>query len=121
MEDIKKELTLDEYSKKALEVKLYEGINISHEVAILSYLVLCLNEESSEISGKLKRIIRDKGCIISPEDRELLLKELGDVQWCVASLVDWFGFTWEELLETNLTKIQSRIKRGTLQGEGDKR
>lgn len=121
MEKIVNKITFEEYSKKALEIKLYENINIPHEIAILSYLSLCLTEESSEISGKLKRIIRDKSCVITEDDRVQFLKELGDVQWCIASLLDWFGFTWEELASTNLSKIQGRIERGTLKGSGDNR
>lgn len=119
MED--KKLTFEEYAKKALEVKLYDNINIPHHIALLSYLCLCLTEESSELSGKLKRVIRDKNCIISDKERESFLKELGDVQWGVVAIMDWFGFSWEELSNTNLEKIQGRIERGTLQGSGDER
>jgi NTP pyrophosphatase (non-canonical NTP hydrolase) len=119
MED--KKLTFEEYAEKALEIKLYDNINIPHNIAVLSYLCLCLTEESSELSGKLKRVIRDKGCIISDEDRKSFLKELGDVQWGIVAIMDWFGFTWEELSSTNLDKIQGRVKRGTLNGSGDER
>jgi NTP pyrophosphatase (non-canonical NTP hydrolase) len=113
---------IEEYSKKALEVKLYEQIeNIPHNLAILSYLVMSLSEEASEVGGKLKRIIRDEGGQISEENRLLLKKELGDCLWCVCSIADWLGMSMEDIMDTNLEKIQDRILRNKLQGSGDDR
>lgn len=111
-----------DYKTKALEVKLYEEIpEIPHNFAILSYLVMCLSEEASEVGGIVKRLIRDKECNLSEEDKLLLKKELGDVQWMVCAIVDWLGFDMEDVLATNLEKIQDRIIRGTLKGKGDHR
>ena len=83
--------------------------------------ILGLAGESGEFTDKVKKIVRDKAGKISPEDREELVKELGDVLWYTALVSEYMGVSLEEVAEKNLAKLASRQKRGTLTGSGDNR
>jgi NTP pyrophosphatase (non-canonical NTP hydrolase) len=89
------------------------------------FLSLALNEEAGEVAGKIKKLMRDKGVFtprdLSQEDRQTLLKELGDVLWYVTALAQEIGTSLEAVAEKNLAKITDRHARGTLQGAGDER
>lgn len=89
------------------------------------YPVLGLVGEAGEIANKLKKVIRDdnvgdiKG--MSPEKREEVAKELGDVLWYVSQLASELGYTLEEIAQGNIDKLNSRKERGALAGSGDNR
>jgi len=46
---------------------------------------------------------------------------MGDVQWYMARLADWFDIDFEVVFRTNIKKLQSRQKRNKLHGDGDDR
>ena len=83
--------------------------------------ILGLSGEVGEFTDKVKKIVRDKEGRISSEDREELLKELGDVLWYVALVAEYMGEPLEEVAKKNIGKLASRKKRGTLTGAGDNR
>ena len=65
-----------------------------------TYVRLGLISEVGEVAGQVKRIIRDDGGVLTPERREKLLDELGDVLWYWAQRCEsggermperWFG------------------------------
>lgn len=85
------------------------------------YPTLGLANEAGEVAGKVKKLFRDKGGEISIEDREELKYELGDVLWYLAQICTELDLTLEEVAEANIRKLFSRLERGTLHGEGDKR
>lgn len=87
----------------------------------LIYAVLGLCNETGEFSGKLKKIHRDKGGVISDEDRDALKDELGDVLWYVAETATQLGLSLAEVAKHNNEKTQSRKKRGVISGNGDNR
>lgn len=82
------------------------------------YVVGSLNGEAGELAEKVCKQFRDGTARISKED---ILKELGDVQWYLAALADEYGFTLEEVMQANVTKLRARREKGTLQGSGDDR
>ena len=84
-------------------------------------MILGLSGEAGEFTDKVKKIVRDKEGKISSEDREELLKELGDVLWYVALVAEYMGVPMEEVAKKNIEKLASRQKRGTLTGSGDNR
>ena len=51
----------------------------------------------------------------------MLKSELGDVLWYFTQICTELGMTVEEVAEANLDKLFSRLKRGKISGEGDKR
>ena len=82
---------------------------------------LGLAGEAGEAADKFKKILRDKGGKISDEDKEEIIKELGDVTWYVASIARYLGVPFSEVAKKNIAKAESRRKRGKLHGSGDNR
>jgi NTP pyrophosphatase (non-canonical NTP hydrolase) len=85
------------------------------------YPTMGLANEVGEVAGKIKKIFRDKNGEISEADRQALKEELGDVLWYLTQICTELDLTLEEVAATNLTKLFSRLERGTIQGEGDNR
>lgn len=110
-------MTLDEYQKQALTTVLSEG----DEFKDLLHWVLGINGEAGEIAEKVKKIIRDKGGIVSDEDKAEMAKEVGDVLWYLAVFADHLGLSFDQVAQANLEKLQSRKARGVLGGAGDNR
>jgi NTP pyrophosphatase (non-canonical NTP hydrolase) len=50
-----------------------------------------------------------------------MAKELGDVLWYCAGLAEELGYTLQEIAQMNILKLQSRQRRGVIQGNGDER
>jgi NTP pyrophosphatase (non-canonical NTP hydrolase) len=87
----------------------------------LLYPTLGLCGEAGEVAEKVKKMIRDDGGELTPERREALAGELGDVLWYVAQLATEAGLELGEVAEGNLVKLRSRQERAVLQGSGDER
>jgi len=87
----------------------------------LSYPCLGLAEESGEVCGKIKKIIRDDGGILTEEKKQAIIKELGDVLWYVAAQCWELGIPMNEAAQSNIDKITGREQRGTKKGSGDER
>ena len=47
--------------------------------------------------------------------------ELGDVLWYISALADDLGVTLEEVAKANIEKLQSRMERNKIKGDGDNR
>lgn len=77
--------------------------------------------EAGEVQGKIKKIIRDNGGIITYEARQEIKAELGDILWYIASMSDNLGIPLNEVAEYNINKLHRRHKEGTLHGSGDNR
>ena len=50
-----------------------------------------------------------------------LALELGDVLWYISTLADDLGVTLEEVAKANIEKLQSRMERNKIKGDGDNR
>lgn len=109
-------ITFDEYQREAVSYATYpdQGKNFV-------YPILGLAGETGEVAEKVKKIVRDKGGIVSDEDREAIKKELSDVLWYVSQEAFELGFTLESVARAGLEKLSGRKQRGTLQGSGDDR
>jgi NTP pyrophosphatase (non-canonical NTP hydrolase) len=77
--------------------------------------------EVGEIQGKVKKIIRDAGTVITDETRKEISKEIGDVLWYCAALCRELDLSLEEVAQKNIEKLLSRKERGVLVGNGDNR
>lgn len=113
-------MNLDEYSKQALTTLSdnYGQQDISPQ---LMGQVLGLSDESGEVLGKFKKILRDKKGIMTSDDKYEIMKELGDVLWYVNATATLLGYTLDEVARANLDKLSSRKERGVLDGNGDNR
>lgn len=85
------------------------------------YPALNLTGEAGEVTSKLSHVLRDDKGRINDEMKEELKKELGDVLWNVATLAYHLGFTLEEVMQGNISKLEDRKRRGVLYGQGDNR
>ncbi len=109
-------LTFDQYQLKALSTAVYpdKGHNII-------YPTLGLNGEAGEVAEIIKKVIRDKGAIITKADTAKLRLELGDTLWYVAAICDELGLSLADVAQGNLDKLSDRQQRGVIGGSGDDR
>lgn len=87
----------------------------------LPYLGLGLVGEAGEVGEKVKKVIRDDDGVVSEEKKNQIVKEIGDVLWYCAVLLDHLDVSMDDAAEMNLEKLFSRHRRGKLQGSGDDR
>jgi NTP pyrophosphatase (non-canonical NTP hydrolase) len=110
-------MTLDEYQQQALTTVISQNDDLKDTL----HWVLGINGEAGEVADKVKKIIRDKDGQISQADKVDLAKEIGDVLWYLAVFAHDLGFSFDEVAQQNLAKLQSRQQRGVLGGSGDNR
>lgn len=113
-------MDFDEYQEKAAKYDLSEATSDLKEVGFMEK-VLGLTGEAGETADKIKKILRDKNGMASEEDREMIVKELGDTLWYIASIARYLGVDLAEVASGNLEKLESRLQRNKLHGEGDER
>lgn len=114
----KKPKTFNEYQKFTWSTRIYPP-----EQGIV-YNTFGLAGETGEICEKLKKLIRDKNRnlnSLSSAEKLEIAKELGDVQWYLATLAKELGFTLQKIININYEKLTSREKRNKLKGSGDSR
>ncbi len=107
-------MDFNSYQKSAAQFAIYP------EERELEYLALGLTSEAGEVSGKVKKMIRDK----TPLDdfaKLQMVSEIGDVLWYLSEMARQVGYSLEEVAETNLEKLTSRKARGKIGGSGDLR
>ncbi len=109
-------MNFTEYQKKSQETAVYPNKGNNY-----IYPTLGLVGEAGEIANKVKKVDRDDSGKMTQERRENIKKELGDVLWYVAQLATELGLELDEVAEINLARLNSRKKRGALQGSGDDR
>lgn len=87
----------------------------------LAYFALGIAGESGEVADKVKKIFRDRGGVMTDEDKEEIAKEMGDVLWYLSQMAQYVGKDFVEIAQMNLDKLRSRQERGVLAGNGDNR
>lgn len=85
-------------------------------------------EDSLFLAGDLKRMYRGDFTLPDKSVKEMatfshdeMKKEIGDVLGYLVLLIDFYGYDLEEIMQTNLAKIERRQKNGTSLGSGDSR
>lgn len=119
-------MDFDKYQQQAMTFCTPESNNPT-------YMLLGLNEEVGELTGKFAKAVR-KGILkpdLSPnvgEPNDELMKfyenfekEIGDVMWMVAGLHNVLNKRMETSARLNIKKLTDRKKRGVIVGEGDNR
>src|SRR3989344_8382000 len=109
-------MTFEEYQSKSSKTAKYPNIGNN-----FVYPTLGLAGETGEVAEKIKKILRDKNGVVSDKDREEIKKELGDVLWYLSRLSVEMGLSLEDVAQSNIEKLFSRLERGKIQGEGDNR
>lgn len=113
-------MDLNEYQMKAAKYDLFGATSDFKEVGFLEK-VLGLVGEAGETADKIKKILRDKDGLVSDEDRDLVVKELGDTLWYIAAISRYLGVELSEVASENIEKLESRYRRNKLHGAGDER
>ncbi len=109
-------MDFSDYQTKSRRTAKYPAIG--HAVI---YPTLGLASEAGEVSGKIKKIFRDKGGVINEADKEALKSELGDVLWYISQICTELELSLDAVAEYNIDKLYSRLERGKIGGEGDNR
>src|SRR3954462_4526653 len=108
-------MTLDDYQKKALSTNINPGTHIFFD------RMFGLVGEAGEMADKVKKWIRDDQADWEKLDKDLMISELGDVLWYVATLADTLGYKLDDVAQKNVSKLADRKKRQALSGSGDSR
>ena len=102
-------MTFDEYQEFARATAIYP------EDCKVVYPTLGLCGEAGEVAEKIKKHMRDGKALFG------VGLELGDVLWYISALADDLGVTLEEVAQANVDKLQSRMVRNKIKGDGDNR
>ena len=108
-------LKFEDYERIIAETDIYPGAGTGSSMA-MAYTALGLTGKAGEFSEKVKKLIRD-----GKFDRELAVKELGDVLWYLTAAAHEIGFSLQDVAEINTVKLLARKDKGMLQGSGDTR
>jgi NTP pyrophosphatase (non-canonical NTP hydrolase) len=112
-------MDMNEYQDRAATTAIYPDAGTG-SLRALSYLGLGLGE-TGEVQGKLKKVLRDDDGIVTPEVREAVAGELGDVLWYVAMLARELNLSLDDIAADNIEKLAWRAARGVIKGSGDNR
>ena len=107
---------INNYQREARKTAVYPNLGDN-----LWYPALGLSGEAGEVAEKIKKVYRDDGGVVSPEKRDEVKKELGDVLWYIANIAVELNITLEEVATYNLQKLADRSNRHVIQGSGDNR
>lgn len=113
-------MKIDDYTQNAL-LTLSSDYAYGDITPQLMGMVLGLSDESGEVLGKFKKILRDKKGVLSDKDKAEITKELGDVLWYIAMVSHLLGSSLDEVARKNNEKLLSRKQRDVLGGSGDNR
>lgn len=112
-------LTFDDYMKQTRKTAVYPESGTGSILA-LAYVGLGLGE-AGEVQNNLKKVIRDSNGTITPQRREAIGKELGDLCWYAARCADELDLSLDQIILDNIKKLKDRAERGVIQGSGDNR
>ena len=105
---------LDMYQKSAKATAIYP-----RDYSIV-YPAIGLAGEAGEVANKVKKLLRD-GQELTPELKEKIGDEIGDVLWYCAVLADDLDIKFSDIANRNLLKLANRQEKGKLHGAGDDR
>ena len=109
-------MELNHYQRESRKTALYPDVGSN---AI--YPTLGLVGEAGEVADKVKKILRDKKGLFDEKSKDEIKFELGDVLWYISQLASELGYELEDVANSNLQKLKSRVLRGKIHGSGDDR
>jgi NTP pyrophosphatase (non-canonical NTP hydrolase) len=96
-------LTIEQYSHMSLRT-----VNETNFRSDITNACMGIAGESGELVEMFKKILfHDK-----PLDKEKVVNELGDICFYINWLACSLGITWDEILTTNIVKLQARYPEG---------
>lgn len=98
-------MDIREYQREARRTRV-----INNTKDALTNWVISINEEAGEVAGVVKKFLYHGHN--EEESRDKVKKELGDLIWYLDAIIDWFGFTWQEVFEANIEKLRERYPEG---------
>lgn len=110
---------LNEYAKFTDKTAVYPDANTGNIQEIM-YLGLGLVGEAGEVGNKIKKFFRDNKTE-DPDAKKNVISECGDVCWYLFRLIRVLGGNPEDTIIANWNKLQSRLERNVLHGDGDNR
>lgn len=129
--------TFEDYETAAVSTAIYPGQGTA---VGLMYCALKLNGEAGELAEHVGKAMRDDDLVgvtrqlisgdeivsasvgdLTPDRRELILKEIGDCLWYLAALCRELGTSLGAVAAKNIAKLAARKAAGKLGGSGDNR
>jgi NTP pyrophosphatase (non-canonical NTP hydrolase) len=107
-------MNFNEYQEMAKSTAIYDK---KHQIL---YPALGLAGEAGEVANKVKKLIRD-GYEENKDYRQTVAAEIGDVLWYCAVLASDIGYELSDIAFNNTVKLQDRMNRGVIGGNGDTR
>jgi len=111
------------YQAFALRIAQYPGVGEN-----MVYPAMGVAGEAGELCDKIKKHwrntnahIADLPTLLTAEQRQEIIKEMGDVLWYLAALANELDVQLGHVACMNIEKLQSRTARGVIKGEGDNR
>lgn len=119
-ENFVKDVNMNGFQAECRKTAIYRN-NMQSLQERMSYCVLGLTSEAGEVAGKLKKVMRDNNGYLGFQEAHDIRKEVGDVLWYCAMILDELQLTMGGCADTVLQKLAARQSNGTLQGSGDER
>ena len=121
--------TFNDYQKEAVSMRVslneFQKKFPNTDYFILEIMALAYDGlgmgGAGEVQGKIKKIIRDNGGIITDEARKEIIFKMGDTLWYLASMCQTLGISLEEVADMNIEKLKNRHVKGTVHGSEDNR
>lgn len=88
-----------EYTQKAMLFRKHDG---------LFWASIGLASEAGEVCGEVKKWFEKEGESLTPERREQLVLELGDVLWFLTAVCDEIGVPLQTVAGKNIDKLAKR-------------
>ena len=86
----------------------------------MEYLMIGLANEVGEVLGKFKKHLRGDMMVVQAFN-DALVAEMGDVLWYYARILDVLDVSFYDVMINNIDKLNSRMMRDKIKGDGDDR
>lgn len=106
-------MNFQEYNERLAVIRTQYGLDRDKEIVVST---MGLAGETGEVCELIKKDIRDGNV-----DKIALKKELGDVLAYLTNVANMYDFSLEDVAIANIDKLEDRMNRGTLRGNGNDR
>lgn len=97
-------MTPNEHIREVQRTNTGLRININESNEDLLHAIMGIYTEAGELTDALKKHL----FYGAPLDMANIKEELGDMFWYQSILLEWCGFTYEEVMEANIEKLRVR-------------